>query len=401
VTIHEITTNLLEKHHQMNCLMDVTKLINNNSASNLLFDKYFEFLRNILGIEKACLYIPRADRWFGIVNESTDVLRELFDSQDTQDIKQQKLISLPSLVEGFQSMVVVFHKENPIAYALFSDIKKDTSEDRSNFVITLINIIAVAIENKFLFKQQLDQEKYKKELELASEVQQMLIPKSLPTNNKFDASSIYKPQQSVGGDYFDFIILDEDRFLMCIADISGKGVAAALMMSNFQASLRSMYKRVSSLKELVELLNESVYHLTFGEKILSFFVAVFNLKTRKLNYVNAGHNPPLLVLKDKTIEPLSTGTTLLGVFDKLPPVEEGVFDIGTQEAVLITYTDGLTDLSNYKGEYFPEQRAINIILENFDECASVINKKIMKEIEDFALDIEYPDDIAILTCKIK
>ena len=69
--------------------------------------------------------------------------------------------------------------------------------------------------------------------------------------------------------------------------------------------------------------------------------------------------------------------------------------------MLITYTDGLTDLSNYKGEYFPEQRAINIILENFDECASVINKKIMKEIEDFALDIEYPDDIAILTCKIK
>ncbi|MBK7219769.1 MAG: hypothetical protein IPH94_00070 [Saprospiraceae bacterium] len=133
----------------------------------------------------------------------------------------------PEPLRDFDIIIPVFHKDHPIAYSLIGGIKdKDDLFNKIQFITTITNIIAVAIENKRLFKRQLEQEKYKTELLLAQDVQSMLIPDSLPSNDRYAISKIYKPHYNVGGDYIDYIKYDEDRFAICIADISGKGVAA-------------------------------------------------------------------------------------------------------------------------------------------------------------------------------
>ena len=130
----------------------------------------------------------------------------------------------------------MYHKKNPIAFALVGGVRADSDEyTRIQFITTFTNIIAVAIENKRLFKKQIEQERYARDMELASSVQKMLIPDHLPKSKFFEMATVYKPHFTVGGDYFDFIQYDERRLTFCIADISGKGVSAAILMANFQA----------------------------------------------------------------------------------------------------------------------------------------------------------------------
>src|SRR5690606_13130150 len=156
------------------------------------------------------------------------------------------------IIAAFDFIVPVLHKDLAIAYVLLKDSR--TTQDRLNFITTITNIIAVAIENKRLFKRQIDQERYRKEVELASEVQKMLIPGKFPRRKNVELASIYRPHLNIGGDYYDFIETDENSFIFCIADISGKGVAAALLMANFQATLRNALLHDLDLVKLVKYL---------------------------------------------------------------------------------------------------------------------------------------------------
>ena len=140
-----------------------------------------------------------------------------------------------------------------------------------------------------------------KELELASEMQSMLFPRKLPNDEKMDVDALYQAQHQVGGDYYDFIRLNENEVAFCIADVSGKGVSAALLMANFQANLRALFKTTSSLNEIVTDLNRLVNENAKGEKFVTLFIAKYNYITRFLTYINAGHNPPILVYKNTSL----------------------------------------------------------------------------------------------------
>ena len=128
----------------------------------------------------------------------------------------------------------------------------------------------MAIENKRLFKRQLEQGKYKTELLLAQDVQSMLIPDTLPSNDRYAISKIYMPHYNIGGDYIDYIKYDEDRFAICIADISGKGLAAALLMANFQAMVQSLIFQYKDLETFIFALNQAVYRITKADKFITF-----------------------------------------------------------------------------------------------------------------------------------
>ena len=137
------------------------------------------------------------------------------------------------------------------------------------FIQALSNIIIVAIENKKLANKQLAQEAFRKELEIASDVQQFLFPESLPNTDILKVEASYLPHDIVGGDYYDYIPINKNQFLICIADVSGKGIAAALMMSNFQASLRTLcFSQTPNLTDIIEALNFQVLENTKGEKSL-------------------------------------------------------------------------------------------------------------------------------------
>ncbi|MBA7584953.1 hypothetical protein ES708_26919 [subsurface metagenome] len=180
----------------------------------------------------------------------------------------------------------------------------------------------------------------------------MLIPdnRELPQNNKVFVTGFYLPHYDVGGDYYDCILLNEEEIGFCIADVSGKGISAALLMSNFQANLRALFTHEISLVSLVEKLNERVIYSAAGEKFITLFIARYNYNTKILQYINAAHNPPVFYnTVSGNISLFQTSCVGMGMLDKIPVINEGSLEIKERSKILC-YTDGLSELPDENGE---------------------------------------------------
>ena len=392
------------KQLQINRLLQITQAINNNLKAKGLYDMYKSFLSWEMGVKRMALYIKEEGDW--VCASHTGLEEELIEIDIRDKLpKYQRLKNIDDdtehpLIGKFDIVVPVLHKQIPIAYTFIGGF--DTDDDMYNkvqFITTITNVIAVAIENKRLFKRQLEQTRLKRELELAIDMQHMLIPADLPKSDDFELASIYKPHLGVGGDYFDFVQLDEETFVFCIADISGKGLAAALLMANFQAIFHALIVQRHGIKEFIFKLNQSLFRITGGEKFLTFFLAEYNVKTRELKYVNAGHNPPILAMANQMYH-LKAGCTILGSFRDLPgKVEVGNMQLD-QEAIVVTYTDGLTDIQNEGEDYFNEKLLEDFVKHHYTLSAEQFNEKLVERIEEFKGEQTYPDDCTVLTCKI-
>ena len=398
----ELERDLNLKKLQVNRLLSLTQAINNNVSSSGLFKMYSSFLNLEMGVKKMALYFNKNDKW---------TCRSFIDIPDTLlniDIGEHlerftQVLSVNGydhpLISQFDIVIPVIHKQSPLAYVFIGGLNEE--EDMYNkvqFITTITNIVAVAIENKRLFKKQLEQERLRREVELGSEMQKMLIPAELPCCQGYEFASIYKPHLGVGGDYFDVIKFDDTNFAFCIADISGKGVAAAILMANFQANFHSLIRKRYPLDEFIKELNESVLRITNGEKFITFFVAEYNTETRQLTYINAGHNPPVLVSNNK-VHLLTKGCTILGSFATLPEIEIGRVQI-EGAAVVLAYTDGLTDVTNKDGDFLDSNVLNDFALQHEQLPAQKFNDLLLKEIEIFKQERAYPDDFTVLTCKI-
>jgi len=375
--------------------------INDNVSSDGLFNMYKSFLSWEMTIEKMALFIIGDEGWECKVKTNYDdtegykLIPHLLAYRRLHTIKEDD----DSLLSDFDIVIPVFHKDNPIAYSLIGGIRdKEDLYNKIQFITTITNIIAVAIENKRLFRKQIEQEKYKREMELASEVQQMLIPHSLPVKDKYAMSQIYMPHSNIGGDYLDYIRFDEDRFAFCIADISGKGVAAALLMANFQAMIQSLIYQYRDLETFVFALNQAVFRITQSDKFITFFIAEVDTKEMSMRYINAGHYPPVMINGGK-LRRLDKGCTLIGAFEKLPDIEEEKIKIDG-EAMILSFTDGLAELQDQDDTYFDDDKIEAFTMQHHKDTPADFNKKLLSEIDNFRGAEEYTDDIAILTCKI-
>src|ERR1019366_5339379 len=217
------------KDIKLNSLLEITKAINHNFSTEQLLEIFEEVLETKLKIVKLALFSNSENGWkcilkYGVGEEykEINVERDLLPIQEIGPIN----FSETSLNKLFDVVIPVFHKSQPLAYALIGDseykVELSPSYKHLNFVQTLTSIIAVAIENKKLAKENIRQAGMKKELELGSEMQSMLFPATLPNNSKIDTAAFYLPHQQVGGDYYDFNWLNENECAFCIADVSGK-----------------------------------------------------------------------------------------------------------------------------------------------------------------------------------
>lgn len=405
-TLEKLEKELSLKELQIKSLLTITQAINDNVSSEGLFNMYRSFLSWEMGISKMALFIPDDDTdtgWYCAteidlklsINERRDIIIHSLDYSRLHTIKPTDHHSL----WDFDIIIPVFHKNDPIAYAIIGGIRsKDDLYNKIQFITTITNIIAVAIENKKLFKQQIEQERLQKEIELARNVQQMLIPDSLPMAKNYQLASIYRPHFNIGGDYLDFIDFKNGRFVFCIADISGKGVAAALLMANFQAIIQSLIFQYRDLETFIFALNQTVLRVTKADKFITFFVAEVNLNDRTLKYINAGHFPPILYMNNK-IHRLTEGCTVIGIFDKLPNINEEIIPLDG-EALILSFTDGLADLKNEKGDNFEENGITGFVAKHGKKDVKDFNDALLREIDQFRGQEEITDDIAILTCKI-
>lgn len=390
---------------KLNALLEITKAINNNLSTAQLLDLYEDILENRLGVGKLVLFHFDAN-WtcilkYGIPEDVGTIAfePELLAIQEIETIAFSKGI----LSKNFEIVIPVFHKQTPLAYVLLGDVNQDKLElsaaiKHLPYVQTLTNVIIVAIENKKLYKEHIQRVKINKELELAQGMQQMLFPRHLPNTDTLKVAAKYLPHQQVGGDYYDFIQLNNHEFIFCMADVSGKGVAAALLMSNMQATLHSLTNYTHNLKDIVLELNKRVIANTNSEKFVSLFIGKLNTKSQQLSYINAGHNSPLLFCDNKFTE-LSKGCTLLGITPNLIQIDVDTFDYAS-EFTLLCYTDGLTDTFNSNDDNLKPSDLMSLI-ENGDQSnPEKINESILSYANEFKGENEFPDDIALLCLSV-
>lgn len=348
---------------KLNSLLEITLSINENLSTKELLNRYEKILRDDLNIGRIVILCNNGSKWENILEtgdtqeiEANDDVIAMMSQYDT--ISNVTAVTT-GVLKDFDIVIPVSHKNTAVAYVMIGDID-DEQEGISptikhlHFIQTITNIIVVAIENKRLYSESLKQEALKRELELASKMQTMLIPSvnDLPQTDSLQTAAYYSPHSEVGGDYYDFIKLSDTEYGFCIADVSGKGISAAILMSNFQANLRALFKNNISLREIVIRLNEIVMKNANGEKFITFFVAKYNTQTHELAYINAGHNPPIINRKEKQeIVYLTNGCMGLGMFDTIPQIKEGVIEINVGDKMLC-YTDGLVEAENENQQEF-------------------------------------------------
>ena len=286
---------------KLDALLDITLSINANLPTEDLLSKYENILRNNLGIGKILIFM-RSDTWECLLNGG---FPKYFEKIDVES----RLLNLTEIAcgasdlgfEGVDIIIPVYNNNVHLAFIFIGDIEEE-GEGMSpvlkhlNFIQTISSIIIVAIENIRLFKESLRQEALKKELELAARIQKVLIPDNshMPKNPRVVVNGFYYPHYEVGGDYYDCIKLSDTKTGICIADVSGKGISAAMLMSNFQASLRALFTHDVYLETLMHKLNSIVTVNAAGEKFITFFVARYDHVSGVLEYINAAHNPPVL-----------------------------------------------------------------------------------------------------------
>jgi sigma-B regulation protein RsbU (phosphoserine phosphatase) len=398
------TTSASVKDVKLNALLEMTKAINNNVKTSQLLDIYQEILENRLKVGKLVL--------FSFTTEWTCILKygvgkdynHLVFEPELLDIKEIETISYSkgNLSKRFEIVIPVYHKKTPLAFVLLGDLDEKKIEMSSAikhlpFIQTLTNVMIVAIENKKLYKTSLQKAAIQKELELAQGMQKLLFPSNLPNIEELEVNALYLPHQQVGGDYYDVIWINEVELVFCLADVSGKGVAAALLMSNLQAALHVLLKYTQNLTEIVIDLNQLICENAKGEKFISLFIAKYNIGTRKLSYINAGHNSPILLNNNQIIS-LDKGCTLLGITNPLFALETDALLVSPQ-SILFAYTDGLTDTVNSNDEALSVDEIKNILINNKQSNCEFINKAVLYYLEEFKGEMPFIDDIAMLTCK--
>ncbi len=394
---------LLERQAELNALLEVTRAINSNASNETLVEMLEMIMKNNLKIGKFRLLLQNINEFhcvsdFGGKLESYENFQEIAQELIPLKIPIETNLHPDKKINAYDYFIPVYHKDESLAFALVGEFKEaKLIDNKIDYIQTLINVIIVAFENKKLFKERIHRERLQREVELASQVQNMLIPQNIPKNPVLEVESVYLPHQNIGGDFFDFIPLNDGRFLWCVADVSGKGISAALIMANFQASLRALVSLDISLADLVTRLNQVIFNNTNGDRFITLFIGLYNQKNRTIKYVNAGHNASLII-QNNQIEELKKGTTMIGVFDELPFINEGEI-IVEKDAIVFNYTDGIIEFDGEEDQSLSEDELKVFLLKHQQDGLSVLNQKLINKISKMRNDSEPSDDITILTLK--
>jgi phosphoserine phosphatase RsbU/P len=397
---------LAVKQQQIDSLLEITRAVNSNMPISAISRIYENILHAQLGVTRVALFIKEVDDNWGCINPGdlpASVLKYDVEVKFALFTFTMPLAALKDeALDGFEFLIPVVHNKVPIGYALIGSFGKnqtDTNEEKLKFIQTITNVVVVAQETKKLIKTQIDQLVMQKELKLAADMQNMLVPASLPNNERLEAAAFYQPHQNIGGDYYDLIQLSEHEIAFCISDISGKGIPAAILMANFQANMRTLLTLNYTLQDFTGVLNTKVKEITKGEKFITLFIATYNYLTRKLIYVNAGHTPSIVYSNGKT-ELLNDGCTILGMFDKLPAISSGELTL-EPGSLLVNYTDGLSEASNNNGKLYDEEGLVEFINHNNHLPLPEFNKKLIDNIIAFKQNTDFDDDMTLLTLRFK
>lgn len=296
----------------------------------------------------------------------------------------EHLLAVPIEADGTpRGLLIVADKESRHGVGPF-----ELSDRRS--LGMLANQAAIALENAHLHRQALEKERLEREAELAAEIQRQLLPDRMPLFDGIEVIGWNRPAREVGGDYYDLLPLDGGRLAALVADVTGKGMPAALMVSTLYSALRLLLDREPLGPELVERLNRHIFESSAPNKFITLLVATVDPESGEVSYLNAGHNPGFLVRATGSIEELPTGGMPLGLFAK------GGFEsrslVMQAGDLLCLYSDGITECASPTDEEFGEQRLCDLLRAAADQPLSEIIELVDTAVTDFAAGLPQGDD---------
>jgi serine phosphatase RsbU (regulator of sigma subunit) len=260
--------------------------------------------------------------------------------------------------------------------------EEDFSADDLDILTQASNQIALALQNLRLQSAYIDKKRMDKELEMARVIQKRLMPQEIPQVAGLDVHGESRPCFEVAGDYFDILDVGEGNTAMVIADVSGKGAGAAMIMANLQASIRVGIDIMdkTEFSNFVNTINNHIYKNTSSSEFITFFMGIWNPTSKMLYYINAGHNPPLVLNKENKVTTLNATGLILGI---LPDQK---YEIGSvkieEESVLAIYTDGLEEALSPANEIFGQEKIINAVSSN----RHLSSREIVKAVQDKAIE---------------
>ncbi|MCB1024305.1 MAG: SpoIIE family protein phosphatase [Acidobacteria bacterium] len=284
-----------------------------------------------------------------------------------------------------------------IIYADSPTYENTFTEEHLNILTALGSVASIRVENATLMEERFERERMEHELELATEIQQRFQPSAPPTIDGYQLQGISFACYEIGGDYYDFIPKPDGKMLIALGDVSGKGTAAALLMSSLHAAIHAQTSAKSSLMETVTSVNQYLAYNTPANRFITFFVAELDPATGELSYINAGHNPPLVARRGGLVEELESGGFPLGIM----PMAE--YELGStmlsEGDGLIIFSDGVSEAADIDGEEYGMDRLREVVKLNLTRSAAGLRDKIESSLSDFTKTAPANDDITLVIVK--
>lgn len=307
--------------------------------------------------------------------------------QNSTEIKVKSLLSVPMIIKGKMiGILSLFNKESNPGF---------TEADQR-----LLSIIAAqsanVIENSRLFEEEQKLKLIQKEINVASEIQKKLLPHEIPLIKNYDIYAVNMPAWEVGGDYYDFIRISETKTAIALGDVSGKGLPAAMLMANLQATLRGQLLFSSCVKECIERANNLLHKSTSISKFVTLFFGVLDTNVNTFTYCNAGHNIPIFLQGGKRVELNKGGIILSWKENANYEEEEIIFEKGS---ILCVYSDGVTEAKNKNEEEFGEERLFDLVHRKSDLTSRHMVAEVLNDLNKFTAGASQSDDITLLIIK--
>jgi len=340
------------------------------------------------------------ERAVSLTNASKGVIRV------TENDLVVNSISLPANINMEESLSSNIKIQSKIAFGKscyeFTLLDKESREGFIQFESTdeiLLDAIAKqvlsAIENEQHHKEALENEILKRELSVASSIQKKIIPEKLPVIQGYDIAGINIPSLEVGGDYYDCQVLDDGRYALIIADVAGKGVPAALLVSTLDASLRSYLDMKIPLSELAIKINKLIFSSSPPDKFITFFISIIDPATGEMDIINAGHNPSLILKNDGSIKEIEAGGVAFGMFDMGLPFQGEKIILKPGERLLL-FTDGIPEAMDEEENEYTDERLQKFYAYNTPEKASMFIDELVADVRSHTKETPQSDDITAL-----
>jgi len=284
----------------------------------------------------------------------------------------------------------IIYADSPIAEGRFT-------EDHLKVLTTLASVAAIRVENARLVEARLQQERLERELQLASEIQQRFQPAAPPQVCGYELQGISFPCYEIGGDYYDFIEREDGRLVIALGDVSGKGTAAALLMSSLHAAIHAQTGSHETIVDTISAVNKYLAENIPPNRFVTLFYAELDPESGALSFLNAGHNPPLIVHAAGTVEQLASGGLPLGIKADAD-YREGRTTLQLGD-VLVIYSDGVTEAASPNGEEFGPTRLYEVVSRNVDASAAGIRDRIESALTKFSQGTQAADDITLVIVK--